>query len=62
LTDSQKTFLKGVLIPGLPDFEWTTEYNNFLDNPNDTNIQMSLENKLNDLLYMISILPENHLS
>ncbi len=62
LADNQKTFLKGVLIPGLPDFEWTMEYNNYLDNPNDINIKISLENKIKDLLYMISILPENHLS
>ncbi len=62
IADNQKTFLKGVLIPGLPDFEWTMEYNNYLNNPNDLNIKLSLENKLNDLLFMISILPENHLS
>jgi len=62
LADNQKTFLKAVLIPGLPDFEWTMEYNNYLNNPNDINIKMSLENKINNLLFMISILPEYHLS
>ncbi|HHB78522.1 MAG TPA: DUF1800 domain-containing protein [Saprospiraceae bacterium] len=62
LSANQKTFLKGVLIPGLPDFEWTTEYNNYLSNPNDENIKLSLEAKLKNLLYMISVLPEYHLS
>ena len=62
LADNQKTYLKGVLIPGLPDFEWTMEYNNYLDNPNDANIKAAIESKLNDLLFIISILPEYHLS
>jgi len=62
LANNQKTFLKNVLLSGLPDFEWTMEYNNYLDNPNDLNIKMSLENKIKDLLFTISILPEYHLS
>lgn len=62
LTENQKTYLKGVLIPGLPDFEWTTEYNNYLDNPNDATLKKAIEDQIKDLLYVISILPEYQLS
>jgi len=31
LQQYQLDTLKGILIPGLPDFEWTIEYNNYLD-------------------------------
>ncbi len=62
LTQSQKDFLKSILIPGLPDFEWTVEYNNYLNNPGDPAIVMSLEEKIQNLLYFITILPEYHLS
>ncbi len=59
---SLKLFLKTVLIPGLPDFEWTTEYNNYLANPNDENIKQSLEKKIRNLLRAILELPEFQLS
>jgi len=59
---SLKLFLKTVLIPGLPDFEWTMEYNNYLSNPNDNNIKMSIEKKIQNLLKAILELPEFQLS
>lgn len=59
---SLKLFLKTVLIPGLPDFEWTMEYNNYLDNPSDENIRKSLEKKIRNLLKAILELPEFQLS
>ncbi len=62
LADSQKEFLKKeVLIPGLPDMEWTMEYNNYLSNPGDENIKEALKDRIQFLLYMISVLPEYHL-
>ncbi len=59
---SLKLFLKTVLIPGLPDFEWTMEYNNYLDNLNDENIKKSLEKKIRNLLKAMLELPEFQLS
>ncbi len=50
ITESQITDLKDVLIPGLPDFEWTLEYTNFLANPSDNALRISVENKLRSLL------------
>ncbi len=60
--DSLKDYLKSVLIPGLPDFEWTVEYNNYINNPDDDNIRLSLEKKIRKLLRAIFELPEFHLS
>ncbi|TVZ56023.1 uncharacterized protein DUF1800 [Lutibacter sp. Hel_I_33_5] len=50
INESQLTALKGVLIPGLPNFEWTVEYNNFLANPSDEGLKTSIENKLRNLI------------
>ena len=43
--------LKDILIPGLPDFEWTIEYTNFLENPTDDALRISVENKLRNFAY-----------
>jgi hypothetical protein len=62
LTAGQKTALKEVLIPGLPDFEWSVEYTNYLSNPEDVNLESSIENKLRGLLLTIFSMAEFHLS
>lgn len=49
ITDSQLTSLKDVLIPGLPDFEWTVEYSNYLSYPSNQTLAVSVENKLKNL-------------
>ncbi|MGI4865075.1 MAG: DUF1800 domain-containing protein, partial [Janthinobacterium lividum] len=36
LTANQLAFLKNALIPGLPDFEWTAEWNMYLATPTNT--------------------------
>lgn len=50
ITESQIISLKDILIPGLPDFEWTIEYTDFLGNPSDDAIRISVENKLRSLI------------
>lgn len=50
ITAGQITALKEVLIDGLPDFEWTLEYGNYLADPTDTALALSVENKLKNLL------------
>lgn len=62
LTDSQKGFLKEVLIPGLPDFEWTVEYNLYLSDPENEEIRRSVDAKLRALFATMLNLPEYHLS
>ena len=42
ITDDQKAALKEVLIPGLPDFEWTVEYNLYLATPDDEELAEAL--------------------
>jgi len=58
LTANQKTYLKNILIPGLPDFEWTVEYNNYINNPTDPNITMNVSNKVRGLILNIVLMPE----
>ncbi len=58
LTDLQLAYLKEVLIPGLPDFEWTVEYNAYLNNPTDEVIRQGVENRLRALFIAIMALPE----
>ena len=62
LTDEQKSQLKNILIPGLPDFEWTVEYGQYLNNPNDENLKNSIEQKLRLLLNKMLTMPEFYLS
>lgn len=62
LTRAQKDFFKSALIPGLPDFEWTVEYNKYLDNPNDEATARSVDAKLRQMLFVMLTLPEYHLS
>lgn len=58
LTDEQMAYLKDVLIPGLPDFEWTVEYGAYLNNPGDETIKMAVENRLRLLFIALLSLPE----
>jgi uncharacterized protein (DUF1800 family) len=62
LTESQLAGLKEVLIPGLPDFEWTLEYGNYLGDPENEELRDAVENKLRALINTIINLAEFHLS
>jgi hypothetical protein len=62
LTQGQKNYLKSVLIPGLPDFEWTVEYTNHLTNPDDDLLRNAVDSKLRSLLIAMMRLPEFYLS
>lgn len=50
LLQEQLDDLKEILIPGLPDFEWTDEYALHLDNPLDEMLRNSVLNKLKALV------------
>lgn len=58
LSDEQIGHLKEIFIPGLPDYEWTAEYNQFLNNPSDDKLRRSLNDKLKTLAYNIISLPD----
>jgi hypothetical protein len=62
ITEGQKAALKEVLIPGLPDYEWTIEYSDHLSNPGNTALAQSVAAKLNQLLQAMFSMPEFHLS
>ncbi|MEM9885584.1 MAG: DUF1800 domain-containing protein [Bacteroidota bacterium] len=62
LSQGQFDALKDILIPGLPDFEWTIEYEQYKSNPNDNKLKRSIENKLRDLLNAMVNMPEYYLS
>jgi uncharacterized protein (DUF1800 family) len=53
---SQITTLKEVLIPGLPDYEWTVEWNKYVNNPSDANQKKAVGNSLTALIFkMVSM-------
>ena len=58
LSDEQVTNLKDILLEGLPDFEWTMEYEEYLSTGSNAN---SIRNKIRDLMLVMSVLPESHI-
>ncbi len=58
ITEQQKDYLKEILIPGLPDFEWTVEYNEFLSDPLDPPKRVAINNKLVALFSAMVEMPE----
>ncbi|MFK8101058.1 MAG: DUF1800 family protein [Saprospiraceae bacterium] len=62
MTAPQKAFFKEILIPGLPDFEWTLEYNEFLADPNNEEKRQAVESKLENMFYAMFGVPEFQLS
>jgi len=50
INESQITSLKDILIPGLPDFEWTVELSEFVADPTNEALKTSIENKLKNLI------------
>ena len=61
LKENQYGFLKEILIPGLPDFEWTVEYGEYLADPENDEVKKSVESKLQSLLLSMCRMPEYHL-
>jgi hypothetical protein len=62
ITENQKAYLKEILIPGLPDFEWTVEYTDYLSDPNNGALAASIDFKLRSLLKTMMNMPEYFLS
>lgn len=62
ISDTKKAYLKEVLLPGLPDYEWTIEYTDYLNNPGDINLANAVLNKLRNLVSTMMQMPEYQLS
>ncbi|MCA8832362.1 DUF1800 domain-containing protein [Hymenobacter pini] len=62
LTANQLNYLNDVLLPGLPDFEWTVEWQDYLANPTNTAKKTAVQTKLQALLRTMMGLAEYHLS
>ena len=62
LMANQLAFLKGALLPGLPDFEWTVEWQAFLATPTNTAKKAAVTTKLQAMLRALMGLAEYHLS
>lgn len=61
IAQSQKDFLKEILIPGLPDFEWTVEYGEYLGDPDNPDLKDGVERKLDSLFNAMLKMPEFYL-
>jgi len=62
ITFAQSVYLKLYLLQGLPDFEWNVEYTNYLDDPDNEDLQNSVRNKTNLFLYGCLTMPESFLA
>ncbi|SHJ37578.1 Uncharacterized conserved protein, DUF1800 family [Hymenobacter daecheongensis DSM 21074] len=62
LTANQLAYLNDVLLPGLPDFEWTDEWTQYLANPTNVAKKTAVTTKLQALLRSMMGLAEYHLS
>ncbi len=61
LAEEKKNYLKEVLLPGLPDYEWTIEYLDYKANPDNEELMEALANKLRNLIATMMQMPEYHL-
>ncbi len=62
ITAGQKVALKEVLLPGLPDYEWSLEYGQYLSNPNDVQLANAVATKLRSLIKTMMSMSEYYLS
>jgi len=53
--------LKEVLLSGLPEFEWTLEWNNYKNDPENEELKDAVGNALRDLIESIMHMAEYYL-
>ena len=59
LTEEQLIALKAIILPGLPDYEWTVEYGDYL--AGDASLESAIQNKLTALFGTMLKMPEFYL-
>jgi uncharacterized protein (DUF1800 family) len=62
LTQEQISDLKNILVPGLPDYVWGTEYRQYIANPTNTTYRNTVETKLRKLFKAMLSMAEYYLS
>ena len=58
LSSAQKLTLKAILTNGLPDFEWTIQYNDYLNNPGNTTFSDPVRTRVELVLASVMKMPE----
>src|SRR5260221_3770271 len=61
ITDNQKPFLMDTLIPGLPDYEWTNEWNAYKADPTNATKLAAVKSKLQALIKFMMDMAEYQL-
>lgn len=62
LEKEQLASLKEILLPGLPDYVWTNDYYQYVDNPSNTAVKNTLDKKLRQLFSTMLSMAEHYLS
>jgi uncharacterized protein (DUF1800 family) len=60
ISAAQKLVLKNILTNGLPDFEWTIQYNDYLANPGNTTFSDPVRLRVELVINRILKMPEFH--
>lgn len=58
LSATQKLILKSILTNGLPDFEWTLQYNEYVNNPGNTTYSDPVKQRVELVLSRLFQMPE----
>jgi uncharacterized protein (DUF1800 family) len=58
MSATQKLILKAILTNGLPDFEWTLQYNEYLANPGNATYSDPVEQRVKLVLQQVFHMPE----
>lgn len=58
LTSSQYDILKDVVLNGLPEYEWTVEYNQYQSDPANTQVFNAIDAKIRQLFMVLLNFPE----
>jgi len=61
ISQNQEDYLVDVLLPGLPDYEWGVQYNEYLNDPNNENLRNAVRERLVRLFTAILKMPEFYL-
>jgi uncharacterized protein (DUF1800 family) len=57
---TQKLVLKSILTNYLPDFEWTTQYTDYVNNPGNTTYSTPVRQRVEFVLFTVYQMPEFH--